>query len=78
MCLAIPAKIIKIINEKQVMADFGGVEREVNLGILGEEIELGDYVLVHTGFAVAKIEEEDALETIAMFREIEAYDTGKK
>ncbi|MHA2297627.1 MAG: HypC/HybG/HupF family hydrogenase formation chaperone [Candidatus Hodarchaeales archaeon] len=73
MCLAIPAKIVKIIDDKQVLADFGGVEREVILGLLGEPVTVGDYVLVHTGFAVAKVEEKEALETLEMWKEIESY-----
>ncbi len=78
MCLAIPAKIIKIIDDNLVLADFGGVEREINIGILGEEISIGEYVLVHTGFAVSKIEEEDALETLSMWREIEALGSQRE
>ncbi|MHA1450150.1 MAG: HypC/HybG/HupF family hydrogenase formation chaperone, partial [Candidatus Hodarchaeales archaeon] len=76
--LAIPAKIIKIIDDNFVLADFGGVEREINIGILGEEISIGEYVLVHTGFAVSKIEEEDALETLSMWREIESLGSQRE
>ncbi|MHA1167750.1 MAG: HypC/HybG/HupF family hydrogenase formation chaperone [Candidatus Hodarchaeales archaeon] len=78
MCLAIPAKIIKIIDDNFVLADFGGVEREINIGILGEEISIGEYVLVHTGFAVSKIEEEDALETLSMWSEIESLGSQRE
>ena len=78
LCLAIPAKIIKIIDDNLVLADFGGVEREINIGILGEEISIGEYVLVHTGFAVSKIEEEDALETLSMWREIESLGSQRE
>jgi len=78
LCLAIPAKIIKIIDDNFVLADFGGVEREINIGILGEEISIGEYVLVHTGFAVSKIEEEDALETLSMWSEIESLGSQRE
>ena len=76
MCLAIPAKVIKIINNDTILVDFGGVKREVKSTLLEEKIKVNDYVLVHIGFAMVKVEEKDALETLKILSEIESYNTN--
>ncbi len=73
MCLAIPAKVVKIISDDLILVDFGGVQREVKSTLLDEKIELNDYVLVHIGFAMSKIDEKEALETLKILAEIEQY-----
>ncbi|MHC1566291.1 MAG: HypC/HybG/HupF family hydrogenase formation chaperone [Candidatus Syntropharchaeia archaeon] len=60
MCLAIPARVIHI-QDNWGKADFGGVMRKVRLDLL-EDVKEGDYVLVHVGFAIEKIDEEEAME----------------
>ena len=68
MCLAIPAKIMNINGEK-ANVDFGqGVLREVNIYLV--EAKLGDYVLVHAGYAIQIIEEQDAKETLSLWNSI--------
>jgi hydrogenase expression/formation protein HypC len=62
MCLAIPSKIIHIEGFKATV-DVYGARREVNLMLLPEEANIGDYVLVHAGFAIQKVEWEYAQET---------------
>ena len=65
MCLAIPSRIV----EKEgafATADVYGARRQINLMLLPEEAEVGDYVLVHAGFAIQKIDEEAARETLAL------------
>ena len=69
MCLGVPGKVVSI-EEEMAMVDFGGVRREVSL-LLCPEAQVGDYVLVHVGFAIQRLEEEEALETMRLFREIE-------
>lgn len=73
MCLAVPGKIISIHkneNELQMAkVDFAGVQKEVCLEWLPESA-VGDYVLVHVGFALNKIDEEDAMKTIQTLREM--------
>ena len=65
MCLAIPAKIMNINGEK-ANVDFGqGILREVNISLV--EAKLGDYVLVHAGYAIQIIEEQDAKETLSLW-----------
>lgn len=78
MCLAIPGKIVEIVDAENRIAkvDVGGVRRNVNIGMLNEEeARVGDYVLIHVGFAMSKIDEEEAEETLRMLREIGQYET---
>jgi hydrogenase expression/formation protein HypC len=67
MCLAIPSKIVKIENNVATI-DVDGVRREASLLIL-ENPKVGDYVIVHAGFAIHKINEEDAMESLRLIRE---------
>jgi len=67
MCLAIPSKIIKIENNIATI-DVDGVQREASLLLL-EDPQVGDYVIVHAGFAINKINEEHALESLKLLRE---------
>jgi len=68
MCLAIPAKIINIDGTK-ANVDFGqGVLREVNISLV--EAKIGEYVLVHAGYAITVIEEKEALETLSLWNSI--------
>ena len=73
MCLAIPSEIIEI-KDKMATIDVGGVRREVSLLLLPEEASVGDYVLVHAGFAIQKIDKEAAEETFRLFEEIAAQE----
>ncbi len=67
MCLAIPSKIVKIENNTAII-DVDGVRREASLQLL-EAPKVGDYVIVHAGFAINKINEEDAMESLKLLRE---------
>ncbi len=68
MCLAIPAEIIKIEGTDGI-AEIGGVKREVDLRML-EDVKVGDYVIIHAGFGIQKLDAKEAEETLAMLREI--------
>jgi hydrogenase expression/formation protein HypC len=68
MCLGIPAKIVRIENHMGTI-DVEGTQREVSL-LLQEDAKVGDYVIVHAGFAIQKIDEEEALETLRFLRQI--------
>jgi hydrogenase expression/formation protein HypC len=74
MCLGIPGQIVSITENQLAEVDFSGVRREVSL-MLCPEAQVGDYVLVHVGFAIQRLEEEDALETLKLLEEfLEASD----
>lgn len=68
MCLAQPAKI-KRIRRDNAWVDFGGVSRQICLGIL-TDVKTGDYVLVHAGFAIGKVEKEEAEDTLKLLEEL--------
>ena len=70
MCLAIPSKIVKIENNMATI-DVDGVKREASLLLL-EDATIGDYVIVHAGFAINKIDEVAAMETLDLLREAAA------
>lgn len=69
MCLAIPAKVIEMDESKQGRVDYMGTKVKVNLGLL-EEVGVGDWVIIHAGFAISKLNEEQAKETIDLIRSI--------
>jgi len=71
MCVAVPMKIKKIKDDKGVVG-IGGTEREVSFKLLND-IQVGDYVIVHAGFAIQKLDEKEALETLKLFKEMEQY-----
>jgi hydrogenase expression/formation protein HypC len=68
MCLAVPMKIISIDGEAMV-AEIDGVKREASLMMLNEDVKIGDYVLIHAGFAISRLDEDEALETLSLMRE---------
>jgi len=71
MCLSIPAKIISIEGDK-AQVSVGGTRVEAGLQLV-DDVKVGDYVLVHTGFAIQKISEEEAQETLELFKEFEEF-----
>ncbi len=80
MCLGIPGQIVEIIDHdmKLAMVDVGGVRRAVNIAFIVNEDHpvaacLGDWVLVHVGFAMIRIDEQEAAATLALLREMGEY-----
>jgi len=72
MCLAIPGQVIEFVDQDNTIAkvDVSGVRRNVNVGLIAPEgLQIGDWVLIHVGFALSKIDEQEAEET---FRYLEA------
>jgi len=70
MCLAVPAKILHITPDQLATVDFGGVQRVISVQLL-PEARPGDYVLIHTGFAISVIDEEEARITLDILAEME-------
>lgn len=71
MCLAIPAKITQLLNEQRAIVDLGGVKKEISL-VLVDEIAIGDYVIVHVGFALTRLDEQEAQKTLNIFAQMAA------
>lgn len=76
MCLAVPGKIVETREErgtKMATIDFDGIRKDICLAYL-PDIEVGDYAIVHVGFAISKVDEASALETLQMFRDLGVLD----
>ncbi|MFZ3138279.1 MAG: HypC/HybG/HupF family hydrogenase formation chaperone [Thermodesulfovibrionales bacterium] len=74
MCIGIPSKIISIENLKATI-DVYGAQRDISLMLLENEVQVGDYVIVHAGFAIQKLQEDVAKETLGYFNQyLEALD----
>jgi hydrogenase expression/formation protein HypC len=74
MCLGIPGKVVEINDEgplRMARVDFGGVRKEACLAYL-PEVVLGDYVIIHVGFAISQLDEEEAMKTLELLRMIDA------
>lgn len=69
MCLAVPSKIVSI-NDLIATVDVYGARRDISLMILPEEVEIGDFVIVHAGFAIQKIDREAGNEALRLIREL--------
>lgn len=69
MCLAIPSKIISM-NNTTARVDVYGARRDISLLLMSEDVSIGDYVLVHAGFAIQKVDEDAANEAIGLIKKI--------
>jgi hydrogenase expression/formation protein HypC len=77
MCLGIPGKVTEVYGSDGLpmgMVEFGGVRREVCLAYVAEEVEPGDYVIVHVGFAISRVDEEEARRTFKLLEELSELD----
>lgn len=76
MCLAIPVRIDELIDDERAMADIGGVRKEINIALV-DDLSVGDYVILHVGYALNRLDPEEAARTLALFEELgqlqEAY-----
>ena len=68
MCIAVPLKLLSVEGEIG-NAELGGIVKEISLALI-DDAKIGDYVLVHAGYAIQKIDEKDALETISLLEEL--------
>jgi hydrogenase expression/formation protein HypC len=66
MCLAIPAKVVELKAGDQAVIDLGGVRKEISLALV-EDVSTGDFVIVHVGYALQKLDPEEARKTLALF-----------
>jgi len=75
MCLAVPARILECLPHEMARIDLAGVTKEVSLALV-DDVAVGDYVIVHVGFALSKLDPEEAARTLALFAEQpEAFQT---
>ena len=69
MCLAIPARVTELLGDEMAKVSLDGIFKEVSLAFL-DDVEVGDYVVVHVGYALAKIDPHEAEETLAWLRQV--------
>ena len=68
MCLAIPARIVELLDGDQCRVELGGVRKEISLALV-DDAAVGDYVIVHVGYALTKLDAEEAAQTLALIAE---------
>ena len=78
MCVSIPSKVIEIDENNVATVETLGVTRKVSLDLISEEVKVGEYVLIHVGYAMQKIDTQFALESLEVYQKIaEDMDAGK-
>ena len=68
MCVGIPMRVVSI-DGTDAVAEIDGVRRTASLMLMDQDVEVGDYVIIHAGFAISRLDEDDAQETLALLRE---------
>lgn len=69
MCLALPARVVELRENELGVVDLGGVRKEISLALL-DDVQLGDYVIVHVGYALSRLDTEEAEATLRLFAEM--------
>lgn len=72
MCLALPARIVQRLDGEQARIDLGGVQKTVSIALV-PQAAVGDYVIVHVGYAIGVVDAEEAARTLALFAEMSAH-----
>jgi len=75
MCLAVPVRVIALLGDQWIETDIGGIRSRVSTALI-DDVSPGDYVIVHAGFAIARLDVEQAELTLALFAEISAHLRG--
>ncbi|MCF6766991.1 HypC/HybG/HupF family hydrogenase formation chaperone [Thiotrichales bacterium 19S11-10] len=68
MCLAIPAKVTQLLDDKRAIVDVGGISKEISLALLADDINVNDFVIIHVGYALNKLDETQAEKTLDDFK----------
>ena len=74
MCLALPARVVELIGNDMGIVDLGGVRKDVSLALV-DDVAVGDYVIIHVGFALTKLDPEEAAKTLALFAQMGTVET---
>jgi hydrogenase expression/formation protein HypC len=77
MCLALPVKIVEVGAGETAIVDLGGVKKEISIALVAD-VQPGDYVILHVGYALSKLDPEEAAKTLALFAEMEASEAAKQ
>lgn len=71
MCLAIPTQVVEMVDDEHAVVDMSGVRKLISIALL-DELAVGDYVIVHVGYALSRLDPEEAAETLRLFSEYSA------
>ena len=69
MCLALPARVVQLLDGQRAVFDLGGVRKEVSIDLV-DDAQIDDYVIIHVGYAIGKIDPDEAARTLALFAEL--------
>lgn len=69
MCLAIPVKVIELRGDELAVVDLDGIRKEISLALV-DDVQVGDYVILHVGYALSKLDPDEAQRTLALFAEL--------
>jgi hydrogenase expression/formation protein HypC len=75
MCLAVPACVVALLNDERALVDFSGLRKEISLALVSD-VHVGDYVIVHVGYALSKLDEQEAQRTLALFAAMHTTQTA--
>ena len=75
MCLAIPARVVELLPNQRAVVDLGGVRKEVSIDLV-DDAQVDDYVIIHVGYAIGKIDPEEAARTLELFAELSDAQTA--
>ena len=70
MCLALPAQVVRLLDSQRALVNLGGIEKEISLALV-EQVSEGDYVILHVGYALTRLDEEEAKKTLMLFAEMQ-------
>jgi hydrogenase expression/formation protein HypC len=68
MCLAIPVRVVELAADDNAVVDLGGIRKQISLALV-DGVQVGDFVILHVGYALTKLDPEEAEKTLALFRE---------
>lgn len=75
MCLALPVRVVELLPDDMAVVDLDGVRKEVSLALV-DDVAVGDYVILHVGYALQKLDVDEAEQTLALFAELAAQATA--
>ena len=68
MCLAVPVRVVELVGEASAIVDLGGIRKEISLALV-DGVTVGDYVILHVGYALTRLDPDEAQRTLALFAE---------
>ncbi len=76
MCLAIPVRVVELIGDATAIVDLDGIRKEISLALV-DGVQVGDYVILHVGYALSRLNPAEAARTLALFAEVGAQGAGQ-